>query len=75
MVHEGSVNVGVFAEFPDRLVEGMERKLILVVDGHSIHRAKVVQAKLEEFHGRLELVYLPLRTRLKFNPAEGSGCG
>ncbi len=70
MVHEGRVNAGVFAEFLDRLVEGMDRKLILVVDGHSIHRAKVVQAKLEALQGRLELVFLPSYSP-QLNPDEG----
>lgn len=70
MIHEGRVNAGVFADFLDKLVEGMERRIILVVDQHSIHRAKVVQDKLEALDGRMEIVFLPAYSP-QLNPDEG----
>lgn len=70
MIHEGRVNAEVFANFLDRLVEGMERKIILVVDQHSIHRAKLIQDKIAAFDGRLEIVFLPAYSP-QLNPDEG----
>ena len=43
MVHEGSVTADTFYEFLTRLAAGMERKIYLVVDGHSGHKAGKVQ--------------------------------
>lgn len=70
MVHEGRVDATVFAQFLERLVEGMERKIILVVDGHGIHRAKLVQHKLIELEGQVELVFMPPYSP-QLNPDEG----
>ena len=70
MVNEGSVNGAIFAEFLERLVEGMDRKIILVVDGCSIHRGKVVQEKLKELGDQVELVFLPPYSP-QLNPDEG----
>lgn len=70
MVHEGRVNAAVFAQFLERLVEGVQRKIILVVDGCSIHGAKLVQRKLIELKGQVELVFLPPYAP-QLNPDEG----
>jgi transposase len=59
MVHEGSVNAEVFVEFLARLVEGQDKPIYLVVDGHPIHKAKRVRDYVETLDGRLKLVFLP----------------
>ena len=56
MVHEGSVTADIFCEFLTRLAAGMERKIYLVVDGHSIHKAAKVQKHLG---GQITLFFLP----------------
>jgi transposase len=59
MVHEGNVTATVFLEFLKRLMRGSEQPIILVVDGHPIHKAKLVKAYVESLEGRLKLVFLP----------------
>ncbi len=59
MVHEESVTAKVFREFLRRLMQGAQQPIILVVDGHPIHKAKLVKDYVAEQDGRLKLVYLP----------------
>jgi transposase len=59
MVHEGTANADTFCEFLKRLDQSIEEKIYLIVDGHRIHRAKKVQALLEEMDGRITLYFLP----------------
>lgn len=59
MIHEGSVNAEVFERFLQQLMLEATQPIILVVDGHSIHKAKSVKSYVESTQGRLELVYLP----------------
>lgn len=59
MVHDGSVTATVFREFLSRLMKGAEQPIILVVDGHPIHKAKRVREYVEQQQGRLKLVFLP----------------
>lgn len=59
MLQEGRVNSSVFVRFLTQLMLGRTRPVILVVDGHSIHKSKEVQAFVESTNGKLELVYLP----------------
>jgi len=59
MTLEGRVNAGVFREFLRRLITGMQRKVILVVDGHAAHKAKLVRQFVQEHADRLDLLYLP----------------
>jgi len=59
MVHEGSVTAETFCEFLTRLAAGMERKIYLVVDGHSIHKAGKVQKHLAALGGQITLFFLP----------------
>jgi transposase len=59
MVHEGTVTAAVFVAFLRRLVRGSGRPIILVVDGHPVHKAKLVKAFVEGQQGRLRLVFLP----------------
>lgn len=59
MVQEGNVTAEVFVEFLKRLLRGAEQPIILVVDGHPIHKAKTVKTFVEQLQGRLKLAYLP----------------
>lgn len=59
MVCTGTVAAPQFCEFLDRLMRGRRRKVFLIVDGHSIHRAKAVLAHVAQYEGKLELLYLP----------------
>ena len=59
MVHQGSVTADTFCEFLTRLATGMERKIYLVVDGHSIHKAGKVQKHLAALDGQITLFFLP----------------
>lgn len=59
MIHEGLVNAEVFQRFLQQLMLEAKQPVILVVDGHSIHKAKSIKSYVESTQGRLELVYLP----------------
>jgi transposase len=59
MIHEGMGNAEMFIRFLRQLMLGVQHPIILVVDGHSIHKTKLVKAYVEEAAGLLELVYLP----------------
>ena len=58
-MHGGSVTADTFCEFLTRLAEGMERKIDLVVDGHSIHKAGKVQKHLTALGSRITFFFLP----------------
>lgn len=59
MVHEGSVNAEVFLTFLKRLMIGATAPIFLIVDGHSIHKAKTIKDFVESTNGMLEIFYLP----------------
>ncbi|KVN90080.1 transposase [Burkholderia ubonensis] len=59
MVHDGTVTATVFREFLGRLMIGAQRPIFLVLDGHPIHKAKLVQDFVQAQKGRLKLFYLP----------------
>jgi len=59
MIVEGSVNATVFREFLKRLITGMTRKIFLIVDGHSMHKAKLVQRFVAENSAAIEIFILP----------------
>ena len=58
-VFEGSFNVKLFLGFLTRLRKQAKRKVMLIVDGHPVHRAKLVQAWRTENKDAVEIVYLP----------------
>jgi transposase len=58
-VFEGSFKVKVFLGFLTRLVKQAKRKVFLIVDGHPVHRAKLVQTWREEHTDEIEIIYLP----------------
>src|SRR5215203_6818888 len=56
----GSFNGQVFIDFLRRLLRDCgERKVYLIVDGHPVHRAKLVSAWVERQAERIELHFLP----------------
>lgn len=59
MVHAGSVNASVFREFLKRLMIGATKPVFVVVDGHPIHKAKLVMDYVNGLAGKLKLFYLP----------------
>ncbi len=59
MLHEGRTDSYVFVRFLEQLLLGRPQKVILVVDGHSIHKSKIVMDYVASTNGMLELVYLP----------------
>ncbi|WP_066459948.1 IS630 family transposase, partial [Castellaniella caeni] len=59
MLHDGSVNATVFLTFLKRLMIGATRPIFLIVDGHSIHKAKMVKDYVASLDGMLRLYYLP----------------
>ena len=59
MLLEGRVTSGVFVEFLERLLHGMDRKVFLIVDGHPTHKARSVQRFVEAHAERIELFFLP----------------
>lgn len=59
MVHDGSVTATVFREFLKRLMLGADKPVFVIVDGHPIHKAKLVKTYVESLEGKLKLFYLP----------------
>lgn len=59
MLHEGSVDPKVFLEFLKRLMIGADKPVFVIVDGHPIHKAKLIKAYVERLQGQLKLFYLP----------------
>jgi transposase len=53
------VTAVVFREFLQRLMRGAKQPIILVVDGHPTHKAKLVKEYVAQQQGKLRLVYLP----------------
>ena len=59
MLHDGTVNAEVFREFLKRLLIGASGPVFLIVDGHPIHKAKLIKTFVEAQNGMLKLFYLP----------------
>ena len=58
-VFEGSFNVKRFLGFVKRLLKQAKRKVFLIIDGHPVHRANLVQAWRATHQEEIELIYLP----------------
>jgi transposase len=58
-VHEGSMNAERFIDFLESLMHDFDTPVFLVVDGSSVHKAKVVTQYVAGTEGRLELFFLP----------------
>lgn len=59
MLVQGSVNGLVFRKFLQRLIQGADRKVFLIVDGHPMHKARIVKQFLAEHKDSIELFFLP----------------
>ncbi len=59
MLHEGTVNAGVFIEFCKRLLKDAAGPVFLIVDGHPSHRANATKQFVASTQGRLRLFFLP----------------
>jgi transposase len=59
MTFEGTFRVKTFKEFMRRLCKQAGRKIFLIVDGHPVHRAKLIQKWREEHRSEIEIFYLP----------------
>ena len=59
MTVHGTVNAGVFKEFLKPLISGMTQKVFLIVDGHPMHKAKLVKEFVQANSKRIELFFLP----------------
>ena len=59
MLHDGSVNAEVFREFLKRLMVGAKQPVFLIVDGHPIHKAKLIKDFVAAQDGKLKLFTLP----------------
>lgn len=59
MIYEGYGTAEVFKEFLRRLMLGASKPVYVVVDGHSIHKAKIVREYVDSHNGNLKLFYLP----------------
>ena len=59
MLHDGSVNAEVLREFRKCLMVGATTQIFVVVDGHPIHKAKLVKAFVETQNGNFKSFYLP----------------
>jgi hypothetical protein len=56
---KGGVNAEVFIEFLKRLITGVKRPIILIVDRGPAHIAKKTKVFVERLNGKLRLYYLP----------------
>lgn len=59
MILDGTFNGGIFIDFLTQLIKYKQQKILLVVDGHSAHKTKLVNAWLAENKDRIELFFLP----------------
>lgn len=58
-LHRGSMNRWTFIEFCKHLISDTDKKIFLIVDGSSIHKAKEVTEFAQRTDGRLRLFFLP----------------
>jgi len=59
MTFEGSFCVKTFKVFLRRLIKQAHRKVFLILDGHPVHRAKLIQKWRKEHQEEMEIFYLP----------------
>ena len=59
MVFKGSFVTAVFLNFLKRLIKHSKQKIFLIVDGHPVHKAKVITQWLEVNKEKIELFLLP----------------
>jgi transposase len=59
MTVRGRVRAATFIDFIKRLLHGVERMVFLIVDGHPVHKAKMVTHFIESIKDRFRLFFLP----------------
>lgn len=69
MVFKEGFTGGVFIEFLERLIKYNRKKVFVIVDGHSVHKSKMVKQWLEKKKDRIEIFFLPAYSP-ELNPDE-----
>lgn len=59
MLTEKGLTAPIFIDFLKRLIQGYNRPIFLVLDGHPVHHSKKVKDFVESTNGNLELHFLP----------------
>jgi transposase len=59
MVLHGRVNAAVMCQFVYRRMQGAERSVFLILDGHPAHKAKKLREHIESFQSKLRAFFLP----------------
>jgi len=59
MAVQGSATATVFADFLRRRISGLKQKILSIVDGHPIHKAKLVKQLVADNKASIELFLLP----------------
>jgi len=59
MVYEQNMDADLFITFLERLIEGSDKKVFLILDNLRVHHAKRVKAWVEEHETQIALFYLP----------------
>jgi transposase len=59
MVVKGPVRAEQVAQFIRRLMHGAKRPIFLILDGHAMHKSRVVKQCVASYAGKLEVFYLP----------------
>lgn len=59
MTVKGRVGAIQFIDFIKRLLHGIDRTVFLIVDGHPVHKAKIVTKFIETVRDRFQLFFLP----------------
>ena len=58
-VYTGRLNASLFKEFLKDFLKYRRRPVMLIVDGHPSHKAKLIVKYIKELKGKLELYFLP----------------
>lgn len=59
MTHTGTCTAAIFRDFLKRLLTSSGTPVFLIVDGHAIHKTKLVRDFVTTQEGRLRLFHLP----------------
>ncbi|HUX19611.1 MAG TPA: IS630 family transposase [Spirochaetia bacterium] len=57
--YNGRMNAGLFKEFLGDFLKYRKKPVIMIVDGHPSHKAKLIAKYIDELKGKLELHFLP----------------
>jgi transposase len=69
---DGSFTTGIFIDFMRRLVRSSSRKVFLILDNHSVHKAKKVRDWVERHQEEIALFFLPAYSP-ELNPVADTG--